>query len=80
MHHVINRGNNRQPVFFDEGDYVAFVAQDDEHLVTVLPYIEANPLRARLVEHAGEYRWSSFACHGNGPLDAILDPTPACEA
>jgi len=26
------------------------VIQNDEHLLTVLRYIEANPLRARLVE------------------------------
>ena len=25
VYHVINRGNNRQPVFHDEGDYVAFL-------------------------------------------------------
>jgi len=25
VYHVINRGNNRQPVFFDEGDYLAFL-------------------------------------------------------
>ena len=24
-HHVINRGNNRAPVFFDDGDYAAFL-------------------------------------------------------
>jgi putative transposase len=116
---VINRGNNRQSVFHDEGDYLAFleaiadlkerkpfelygyclmgnhihlllrpdknsvsrivqsllvshtqryhrfhrssghvwqgrfespVIQDDEHLLTVLRYIEANPWRAKLVE------------------------------
>ena len=25
IYHVIDRGNNRQPVFFDEGDYLAFL-------------------------------------------------------
>jgi len=25
IYHVINRGNNRQPVFFGEGDYSAFL-------------------------------------------------------
>jgi putative transposase len=25
VYHVINRGNNRQPVFCDEGDYLAFL-------------------------------------------------------
>lgn len=55
------------------------VIQDDEHLLTVLRYIEANPLRANLVEHAGEYRWSSFGCHGNGRADILLDRVVAYE-
>ena len=48
--------------------------------MTVLRYIEANPLRAGLVKRAGEYRWSSFTCHGAGGVDPLLDPTPAYEA
>jgi putative transposase len=142
IYHVINRGNNRQPVFHTEGDYLAFlkamadlkerkafdlygyclmsnhihllirpressisrivqsllvshtqryhrfhrssghvwqgrfkspVIQDDDHLLTVLRYIEANPVRAELVKLAGDYRWSSFACHGEGRPDELLD-------
>jgi hypothetical protein len=45
-----------------------------------LRYIEANPLRAKLAEHAGKYRWSSFASHGNDRVDSLLDPTVAYEA
>jgi len=142
IYHVINRGNNRQPVFLGEGDNAAFlktiadlkqrnafelygywlmsnhvhlllrpqegsisrsvqgllishahryhrfhqtrghvwqgrfkspVIQDDDHLPAVLRYIEANPVRAKLVERAGEYRWSSFACHGDGRHNGLLD-------
>jgi putative transposase len=148
IYHVINRGNNRQPVFHGDGDYAAFlqavadlkerkrfdlfgyclmsnhihllvrpregtisrlvqsllvshtqrfhrfhhssghvwqgrfkspVIQDDDHLLTVLRYIEANPLRAGIVERAGEYRWSSFGCHGDGRADALLSPIAAYE-
>jgi putative transposase len=149
VYHVIDRGNNRQPVFFQDGDYLAFlkalgelkerkrfelyaycvmgnhfhlllrpmagsvsrvmqsllvshtqryhrfhhsgghvwqgrfkspVIQDDEHLLSVLRYIEANPLRAYLVERAGDYRWSSFRAHGLGESDALLDRAEAYEA
>ena len=125
VYHVINRGNARQAVFFDEGDYAAFlgaladlkqrkpfelygyclmsnhihlllrpkkgqtiswilqsllvshtqryhrfhgtgghvwqgrfkspVIQDDDHLLCVLRYIEANPVRAKIVARAEEY-------------------------
>ena len=54
--------------------------QDDDHLLTVLRYIEANPLRARIVERAGDYPWSSFACHGLGRSDPLLDPLPGYDA
>ena len=54
--------------------------QDDDHLLTVLRYIEANPLRARIVERAGDYPWSSFACHGLGCSDPLLDPLPGYDA
>jgi REP-associated tyrosine transposase len=143
VYHVINRGNNRGPVFFADDDYAAFlraigdlktrrpfamygyclmtnhvhllirplevpisrlmqsllvshtqrhhrrhrggghvwqgrfkspVIQDDEHLLTVLRYIEANPVRARIVEAAGDYPWSSFPAHGLGRPDPLLDP------
>src|SRR5262245_10737396 len=44
-----------------QGRFKSPVIQDDDHLLTVLRHIEANPLRARMVAAAGAYRWSSFA-------------------
>ena len=149
VYHVINRGNNRAPVFHTEGDYAAFldalrglkrtrpfelygyclmpdhvhlllrtldipvsrlmqsllvghtqrhhrvhgssghvwqgrfkspVIQDDGHLLTALRYIEANPLRARMVQKAGAYPWCSFAEHATARSAGLLDPIPAFEA
>lgn len=149
IYHVINRGNGRQPVFFKDGDYLAFlkalgdlkerkplalygyclmpnhihlllrpegatvsrivqsllvshtqrfhrhrgtcghvwqgrfkspVIQDDDHLLCVLRYIEANPLRAGMVKRAEDYRWSSFAAHGRGNPDELIDPVATYEA
>ena len=34
--------------------------QSDPHLLGVLGYVEANPLRARMVARAEEWRWSSL--------------------
>lgn len=148
VYHVIARGNNRQDVFFQDGDYLAFlkalgdlkerkrfelygyclmgnhfhlllrprgssvsrimqsllvwhtqryhrfhssgghvwqgrfkspVIQDDDHLLAVLRYIEANPLRAHLVDSAADYRWSSFRAHGGGASDPLLDRVEAYE-
>jgi putative transposase len=62
-----------------QGRFKSPVIQDDEHLLTVLRYIEANPLRARLVERAEEYPWSSYGVHGAGQTSALIDRVVAYE-
>lgn len=37
------------------------VAMDEEHLAAALRYVALNPVRARLVERAADWRWSSVA-------------------
>ena len=63
-----------------QGRFKSPVIQDNEHLLTVLRYIEANPLRAKLMEQAGDYRWSSFRAHGMGESDALLDRVAGYES
>jgi putative transposase len=62
-----------------QGRFKSPVIQDDEHLLVVLRYIEANPLRARMVRELSEYRWSSFAHHGVGHEDPLLSTFPEWE-
>lgn len=62
-----------------QGRFKSPVIQNDEHLLTVLRYIEANPLRARVVKNAGRYAWSSFRLHGLGEVDELVDPLIAYE-
>jgi putative transposase len=149
IYHVINRGNNRQPVFLKAGDFEAFlkaladlkerrpfelygyclltnhfhllirvaetpisrimqsllvshtqryhkhhrsgghvwqgrfkspVVQNDEHLLAVLRYIEANPLRAKIVDKAEDYAWSSYRSHGLGEANGLVDLPTAYQA
>jgi putative transposase len=42
-----------------QGRYKSFIVKNDQHLLTVLKYIERNPVRAGLVERAEEWRWGS---------------------
>jgi len=44
-----------------QGRFKAFPIQDDEHLLTVVRYIEGNPVRAKSlkISTAREWRWSS---------------------
>ena len=50
--------------------------QDDYHLLTVLRYIEANPLRAGLAERAGGWQWSSFTARECNRCDGLLSDWP----
>jgi REP-associated tyrosine transposase len=43
-----------------QGRFKAFPIQDDDHLATVLRYVERNPLRAKLVTRAEGWKWSSL--------------------
>jgi putative transposase len=42
-----------------------------EYLVGCCLYIELNAVRARMVEHARAYRWSSYRAHAEGKEDAL---------
>lgn len=43
-----------------QGRYKSIVVQRENYLMELCRYIVLNPLRAGLVQHPGEYRWSSY--------------------
>jgi putative transposase len=43
-----------------QGTYKSFPIEDDDHLLTVLRYVERNPVRPTLVARADLWRWSSL--------------------
>jgi putative transposase len=59
-----------------QGRFKSPVVQADDHLWAVLRYIEANPLRARMVADLADYPWSSYRAHGEGHPDPLLTPLP----
>lgn len=59
-----------------QGRFKAFPVQSDDHLLTVLRYIERNPLRAGLVDRAEAWRWSSLALRAQDPRTKLLAPCP----
>jgi putative transposase len=49
-------------------------ALDEDHLWTAMAYGERNPVRAGMVQRAGDYRWSSAAAHlGGAEESGVLD-------
>ena len=59
-----------------QGRFRAFPIQKDEHLLTVMRYIEANALRAHLVERAEDWPWSSLAVRRAKRAPEFLHPGP----
>ena len=59
-----------------QGRFTSPLIQDDEHLLTVLRYIEANPLRAGMVADLKDYPWTSYAAHGLGQANPLLSEVP----
>jgi putative transposase len=49
-----------------EGRYKSTLVQTENYLLTVYRYIELNPVRASMVEHASEYPWSSYRYNAVG--------------
>lgn len=61
-----------------QGRFKSFPVQGDEPLLTVLRYVERNPLTAGLVGRAQDWPWSSLAVRQHGPeeLRSILTEWP----
>jgi len=147
-HHVTQRGNRRQKVFFGDDDYLAYkalladaaakagtavwayclmpnhvhlilvpshgdglratladahrrytgrinarkkwtghlwqgrfgsVATDEAHLVHAVRYVSLNPVRARLVKRARDWRWSSVRAQMRGTDDDLVTVAPVAE-
>jgi putative transposase len=147
-HHVTQRGNRREPVFFEDGDYILYkrllaeaaeragtavwayclmpnhvhlilvpktqdglratladahrrytrhinarndwtghlwqgrfasVAMDEEHLMHAVRYVSLNPVRARLVRRARDWKWASTRAHLAGKSDGLVDVDPILE-
>jgi putative transposase len=49
---------------------------DEEHLAAALRYVALNPVRARLVARAQDWRWSSTRAHLGGKDDGITALKP----
>jgi len=55
-----------------EGRFRSCLTQEESYLFACMRYIELNPVRANMVAHPGEYRWSSYRANAQGDADALL--------
>ena len=49
---------------------------DEKHFWAAMLYVERNPVRARLTEHAEQWKWSSAQAHLKGANAGLLDLVP----
>ena len=71
-HHTVGYGHLYQ------GRFKSFPVARDAHLLSVCRYVERNALKAKLVERAEQWQWSSLWVrqHGTKQQKSILSPWP----
>ena len=55
-----------------EGRYRAAPIDSDKYFFSCCRYIELNPVRAHMVAHPKDYRWSSYRVHAHGADDPLV--------
>jgi len=55
-----------------EGRYKATLIDSERYLLTCYRYIELNPVRAGMVEHAADYPWSSYRFNASGQENTLV--------
>jgi putative transposase len=58
-----------------QGRFASF-PMDEDYLLASVRYVELNPLRAKLVKKAEDYRWSSARAHLEGRDDSLVKVEP----
>ena len=57
-----------------EGRHKGHILESEDYFLICMRYIEMNPVRAGMVEHPAQYRWSSYAANAQGIDNAIIQP------
>jgi hypothetical protein len=55
----------------DQG-FRSCLLQDEAYVLACYRYIELNPVRACMVEHPAEYRWSSYRANAQGDVSVAV--------
>ena len=69
----VNRVYRRSGTLW-EGRFRSCLTQTEDYVLSCYRYIELNPVRAAMVRHPREYRWSSYRANADGADDELLTP------
>lgn len=75
QHYVqyVNRSYRRSGTLW-EGRFRSCLAQSEDYVLACYRYIELNPVRAGMVRHPADYRWSSYRVNGQGTPCCLIVP------
>lgn len=69
----VNRTYQRSGTLW-EGRFRSCLANEEHYVLGCYRYIERNPVRAGMVEHPADYRWSSYHVNGQGEKSTLIKP------
>ena len=75
---AINKASNKVGTLW-ESRYKACLVAQDRHVLAACRYIDLNPVRAQMVEHPRDYRWSSYGALVGTRVDVLVTPHAALE-
>jgi len=55
-----------------EGRFRSCLIQEEAYVLGCYRYIELNPVRAGMVDHPGEYAWSSYRINAQGEPSGMV--------
>lgn len=55
-----------------EGRYRSCPTQAETYLLACQRYIELNPVRAEMIDHPADYRWSSYRANAQGEANPLI--------
>src|SRR5208337_5531245 len=59
-----------------QGRFKSFPVAEDDYFLTLWRYVQANPMRAKLVERAEQWRWCELWRRAHRSNDLVLSPGP----
>ncbi|MEO4049403.1 transposase [Pseudomonas sp. CAU 1711] len=75
----VNRTYRRSGTLW-EGRFRSCLVQEEAYLLSCYRYIEMNPVRAGMVAHPAEYRWSSYRANAQAEPHRLRKAHPLYEA
>lgn len=75
----VNRTYRRSGTLW-EGRFRSCLTQEESYVLSCYRYIELNPVRADMVTHPAEYRWSSYRTNAQGMRSSFLIPQTQYQA